>query len=244
MVSLPPVALALNGCRLDGVLVLEGVVGVHGVGGEDLAAHGDGVLAGDVQHHVGGFARVGVDQRDPGLAVLAARGRGADAGDALAVLAVGDVVRQRDRQRGRVLERHVHLVGVVGRRQQHLVLLGDDHGLQHVDHLRDVGHAHAVGVGVEDVEVEGRHHGVADGVALEQEARVGARLDVVPGAPFVDVEADLLLRVVLVEDGDVAADVVFHAQRVRHGREPFAFREAGGGALLPICRSAACSSGS
>jgi len=61
---------------------------------------------------------------------------------------------------------------MVGRRQQHLRAVGQDHGLEHVHGLRDRGHLDAVGVLVEDVEVRRRGDGVANGVLLHEEAGV------------------------------------------------------------------------
>ena len=98
-------------------------------------------------------------------------------------------------------------------RQDHLLLVGDDHRLQHVDHLGDVGHADAIGVAREDVQVERREHGVAQAVLLHQEARVAARQRSVPAAPFIDDQRDLLLGIVLVHDGGVLGDDRVHLER-------------------------------
>ena len=62
----------------------------------------------------------------------------------------------RDRNERGILERQVHLEDVVGRRKHHLLFVRDDHGLQHVDHLGDVGHAHAVRMTRKDVQVQRR----------------------------------------------------------------------------------------
>ena len=66
--------------------------------------------------------------------------------------------------------------------------------LQHVDHLRDVGHAHAVGVLVEDVEVDAPPTTASRSVfCWYRKPGSRAGLDVVPGAPLVDEEADALV---------------------------------------------------
>ena len=103
-----------------------------------------------------------------------------------------------DWHEGGPLERHIHLEDVVGRRQNHLLLVGQDHRLQDVHHLRDIGHAHAVGMPGEDVQVQRSQDRVAHAVLLGQEARIGAGQRRVPGAPFIDHESDFLLRIVLV----------------------------------------------
>jgi hypothetical protein len=54
---------------------------------------------------------------------------------------------------------------------------------------------------VEDVEVDGGHNRIAHGVLLVEEARVRARLDREPGAPFIHDQGNFLMRVVPVHDG-------------------------------------------
>ncbi len=88
-----------------------------------------------------------------------------------------------ERHEGGVLERHVHAEHMVGGGQQHLLLVGEDHGLQHVDHLRDVGHAHAVRMPREDVQVQRREDRIAQAVLLLQETGVGARRRRIPARP-------------------------------------------------------------
>ena len=104
----------------------------------------------------------------------------------------------------------VHLEDIVRRRQDHTVVLRQNHGLEDVDHLGDVGHLQAIGVLVEDVEREGGHEGVAQGVLLVEVSGNGARLLVPPRAPLVEHQGYLLLGVILVHDGAVATDDVLH----------------------------------
>jgi len=59
---------------------------------------------------------------------------------------------------------------------------------------------HAIGVGVDDVQADGGQHRVLHRVLLIQEAGIGAGLHWVPGAPFVEGDADVLFRVVLGHD--------------------------------------------
>jgi hypothetical protein len=76
---------------------------------------------------------------------------------------------ERERNERRVLEGDVHPEHVVGRRQDQLLFVRHDHRLQDVDHLRDVGHAYAVGVASEDVQIERREDGIAQAVLLHEE---------------------------------------------------------------------------
>ena len=55
----------------------------------------------------------------------------------------------------------VHLEHVVGRRQDHLIVLGQHHGLQDVDRLGDVGHLDPLAVLVEYVQRRARHQRIA-----------------------------------------------------------------------------------
>ena len=104
----------------------------------------------------------------------------------------------------------VQVVDVVGGGLDHLGTFGEDHALQHVDDLGDVGHNHPVAVLVEDIQMESRYHGVPHGVLLIQEAGVGAGLHAKPGAPFVHNQAYSVFGIVLVHDSQVAVDQLFH----------------------------------
>jgi hypothetical protein len=106
----------------------------------------------------------------------------------------------------RSLERHVHLQDVAGRREEHPLPVGQDHRLEDVDHLREVGHTYTLGVTMEDLEGQRSDQRVAQRVLLVEEAGVATRLGVVPGAPLVDEESDALLGVVTVHDRRVAGD--------------------------------------
>ena len=46
---------------------------------------------------------------------------------------------------------------MVRRRQDHLLSLCQDHGLQYVYQLRDIGHAHPLTVLIEDVQIDSRY---------------------------------------------------------------------------------------
>lgn len=122
----------------------------------------------------------------------------------------------------------VHFEDVIGGGEDDLFLVGEDHGLEDIDGLGDVGHGDAIGVGVEDMEVEGGDEGIAEGVLLVEEAGIGAGFDVVPGSPFIDDHADTFAGVVLVHDGAVAGDEFIHEEGTAQGVMPFGFCEVGG----------------
>ena len=113
------------------------------------------------------------------------------------------------------METLVHLEHMIGRSEHHVAtafLVGENHRLEHVHHLGYVGHAHAVGVLVEDVEHERGHHGIAHAVLLVEVAGYGAGLLVPPCAPFVNHQRDLLLWVGLVHDGAMLAHHIVHVE--------------------------------
>ena len=81
---------------------------------------------------------------------------------------MGVVARiEGDGQERRILERHVHLVDVVGWRQDHFFMIGHDHGLQHIYHLGNIGAADAIRVPGKDIQVQGGENGVAKAVLLD-----------------------------------------------------------------------------
>src|SRR5690606_41744496 len=88
---------------------------------------------------------------------------------------------------------------------------------EHVDRLRDVRHRDPPRVPMEDIEVETGHQGVTHGVLLEEETRVGALLDVPPGAPLVTHERHAVIGVVGVHHGNVTAHHALHSGGVGHG---------------------------
>ena len=136
----------------------------------------------------------------------------------------------RSSQRLRTLVRSVHFVNVASRRDQHLLALGQDHRLEDVDSLRDVRHHHLIGVAVEDIEGVGSHNRVADGVLLVEEGRVGSFFDRVPGAPFIDDQADLARRVPGIHGRALLDHQIFHLEPFFEQAVPFFFGVFGGGA--------------
>ena len=124
---------------------------------------------------------------------------------------------------------------MVGRRQHHFAALGQDHRLQDIDHLRNVGHADGVAVVIEDVQVDGCHQRIAHRVLLIEEARICARLHIVPGAPLVHSQTDFAPACKLADDAAVVFHQLLHAQRLVQGGIVFALGELCRGALvLPI----------
>ena len=85
---------------------------------------------------------------------------------------------------------------------------------------------------MENIEVQGRDERIAQAVLLEQKARVGTRLDVVPGAPLIDVQARLFRRVILVDGGEIVLDQGVDMHGTAQGRDPLIFAKARGRAFL------------
>ena len=114
---------------------------------------------------------------------------------------------------------------MIGRSFDHLLTLGQDHRLQNVDHLCDICHLDAVTVFVEEIQVNTCDQCVTHGILLIQKSRIRSRLYIVPGAPFIHDHADLFVRIVLIHNGAVTADQLFHVHRLFHGLIPVFFRK-------------------
>ena len=193
--------------RRDRLRLGRGVHRRDGRSAEQPAAHRRDVGTAQVERHLHRLLEVGVGERHVAPSVADAGGGGQRRDPPVADLA--DQVRRPHvrRHRRRVLVHLVHLEHVVGRgaHQRAGLLVGQEHRLEHVDGLRDVRHDQPVREPVEHVQVQRGHHRVAHRVLLVQEAGVGARLDVPPGAPLVQDQPDPALRVVPVHHRDVPA---------------------------------------
>ena len=120
---------------------------------------------------------------------------------------------------------------MVSGREHHLLSLGEDHGLQHVHDLGDVGHLQAGGVLLENVQREGRHNGIPHGVLLEQVAGVVSRLHVEPGSPLVQQQGYPALGIVGVHDGLVVAEHLVNLYGFGQGVVVFLGRKVRGRSL-------------
>ena len=126
----------------------------------------------------------------------------------------------------------IHLEDVVGGGQQHPVPLSEDHGLQYVHQLGNVGHHHSVAVVIEDVQAHGGHQRVPHGVLLVEEAWIGPRLHVEPGAPLVHDQPHLPVSLVVADDPGVVLHQLLHAQGLPQSGEVFRPAEIQGAALM------------
>ena len=104
--------------------------------------------------------------------------------------------------------------------------------MQNVHRLRDVSHRYTRGVLIEYIQVYRRNNGIPHGVLLIEESGVGSRLNVVPGAPFVDDKTYLVLRVVSVHNTGVADYHSLNAQSGTYRLIVLFFIEFGGAALV------------
>ena len=187
------------------------------------------LAAGHDRLHLHGLGGGGVAQRGGEAAVRGAGRALLHQGQAARLVAAAAHARVEER---RALVDLVQVKDVVGGREHHLRAVGEDDGLQDVDGLGDVGHAHAVGVLVEQVQRQRGDHGVAHGVLLVEEAGVRAGLHVVPGAPLVHHERDALLRVVLVHDRAMAGEQRLHEERLAQRHLVLLAGEVRGAALV------------
>ena len=129
----------------------------------------------------------------------------------------------------------VHRKDMAGGRQDHLVALGQQHCLQHIDELRDVCHDDGIAMVVEDVQVDRRHQGVPHRVLLVEEPGVGSRLDIVPGAPLVDAQTDGPALGKAADNAAVVFHQFLHPQRlVQRGVVGVAVKVGGAALVLPV----------
>src|SRR2546423_915539 len=119
----------------------------------------------------------------------------------------------------------VELEDVVCGRTKHLVALREDHGLEHVHGLRDVGHVYAVGVVVENVQYDRCGHCITECVLLIQEGRIGSGLGLMPHTPLADDQPYALCWIEAVHDCRVAGDDCVKLRRLLHQLRPLGFRE-------------------
>ena len=94
----------------------------------------------------------------------------------------------------------VHPEHMIGRSQDNLGTLGQDHRLKHINHLGDIGHFKPGGVLVEYVQCQCGDHGVPHRVLLEKMAGIRAGFNIEPCAPFVKKQVDPVIRVVEIHD--------------------------------------------
>ncbi|MNC13620.1 hypothetical protein D3C75_613720 [compost metagenome] len=125
-----------------------------------------------------------------------------------------------------------HVENMVGRCQNHFLAFSKNHGLQHVDRLGNVSHPHPVIVLVENIQGQAGNQGIADRVLLIEEARIGSRLDIIPGSPFIDDQADTLLMIILIHNYAVAGNQLIHVQCLLQRREPFIGLKTGSRAFI------------
>jgi len=106
----------------------------------------------------------------------------------------------------------IHFEDVVGRGEDHLFAFGEDHGLEDVYGLCDVGHADFVAVIVEYVQCQCGDEGIPDGILLVEELSLGVGHGMVPCTPFANAEFDAVSRVVLFHNLPVLVHYFFDMQ--------------------------------
>ena len=126
----------------------------------------------------------------------------------------------------------IHFHNIKGGGTQNFLFIGENDGLQYIDGLCYVGHFHAVGVVVENIEGRACQHGIAHGVLLVKEPRVGARFNIVPAAPFIHKKVYFFIRIVFVHNGRMPLNEFFHFKGALHGGEVLVFRKFGSRSLF------------
>ena len=128
-----------------------------------------------------------------------------------------------------------HTEDVVCGRQHHLAFAREDHRLQHVCKLGDIGHLQPVCILVEDVQAQCGHHGITHRVLLVQVTWVVSGFYIEPRSPFVQEQGDTLFRVIGIHHGDVAAKEILHLDRLAQHLVVFGRSEIDGRSLgVPV----------
>ncbi len=130
-------------------------------------------------------------------------------------------------QQNGILMYLVHLEHMVRRGKNHLFLVGQDHGLQNVDRLGNVGHADPIGMLIHDVQGNSGYQSVPQTVLLIEKTGIGPRFDGMPGAPFIQNDIDTLLRIVFIHDRLMLGNQFVQEYGVFQLEKPIAFIELG-----------------
>ena len=126
---------------------------------------------------------------------------------------------------------------MIGRSLDHLFSFCKDYRLKYIDNLSDIGHPYTVAVFVKDVQVNTSHQSVSHSVLLIKESWIGSRLYGEPGSPLVNDQADFFFGIILVHDGSMTADQLFHIEGFAQGLIPYLIIKVCGTSLnLPAFR--------
>ena len=234
--SLPFAACAANGAGATAFGAAKVLCASIAAAVSTLPAAALHLGAGDVDVDVGRLARIGVDERQVQLAVLGARRRRADGRDGRRAQRVAADCRSASRGSDiGILERHVHLEHVVGRRQHHLVPSVRIIACSTLTICAMLVMRTRSAWRVEDVEVERGHErrraacsagtGSPTGCPPRRRTRCPTRRRRKP---------DLLLGIVLVQHGDVVLDESLPCSASWPASRSTVFVEAGGRALCAV----------
>ena len=126
----------------------------------------------------------------------------------------------------------IHMEYMVGRRQEHFLSLRQDHGLEHIYDLCNTGHLDPVAVLVENIQGNSCRQGIPHGILLVQEARIRARLHIMPASPFIHHHPDFLFRVICIHNGAVACKDFFYIKSPCKSIKPDCLVEVCGASLM------------
>ena len=106
----------------------------------------------------------------------------------------------------------IHMKDVIGRCLDQLIPFCEQYGLEHIDCLGQICHFHPVTMLIKYVEIYSCNKGITHGTLLIQKSRIGTRLAVKPGTPFVYDHTDIFIRIILIHDRPMTLDQLFHEQ--------------------------------
>src|SRR5690554_857947 len=117
---------------------------------------------------------------------------------------------------------------MIGRGFDHLISLGQNHGLQNIHYLSNVSHLHPVGMTMKNIKSSSSNQSIAHGVLLKQESGLGAGLYFGPDSPLVDQQSNIFLRIVLIHGCSMLRNQIVHTQTLRQSFYVKGFVEIGG----------------
>src|SRR5690554_5395725 len=117
---------------------------------------------------------------------------------------------------------------MIGRGFDHLISLGQNHGLQNIHYLSNVSHLHPVGMTMKNIKSSSSNQSISHRVLLKKESGLGAGLHFGPDSPLVDQQSNVFLRIVLIHGCSMLRNQIIHTQTLRQSFYVKGFVETGG----------------
>ena len=125
-----------------------------------------------------------------------------------------------------------HMEHVIRGRAKHPRPVGKNHGLQHIDRLRNVGHDHRITMVAKDVQIDRGDQGVPHSILLVQEMGVGSFLHIKPCTPFINYKTQIFVGAGLPHPCGVVFNQPLHLKGFIHGNIILFAAELGGRAFV------------